>query len=72
MSKKPVVIYGAICSPTGTPTFGSTQTIFSTFESADKAFYLENNQRVYWPPAVGYETVLPDRPRDYESTANAG
>jgi hypothetical protein len=42
----------AICSPTGTPTFGSTQTIFSTFESADKAFYLENNQRVYWPPAV--------------------
>ena len=53
----------AICSPTGTPTFGSTQTIFSTFESADKAFYLENNQRVYWPPAVGYETVLPDRPR---------
>ena len=72
MSKKPVVIYGAICSPTGTPTFGSTQTIFSTFESADKAFYLENNQRVYWPPAVGYETVLRDRPRDGESTASAG
>ncbi len=53
----------AVCSPTGTPTFGSTQTIFSMFQTADRAFYLENNQRVVWPPARGYETVVPDRPQ---------
>ena len=54
----------AICSPTGTPTFGSTQTIFSMFQTADRAFYLENNQRVIWPAAKGYEVSLPDRPQN--------
>ena len=53
----------AICSPTGTPTFGSTQTIFSMFQSADRAFYLENNERHIWPAGVGYETMVPDCPR---------
>lgn len=53
----------AICSPTGTPTFGSTQTIFSMFQSADTAFYLENGQRALWPAAKGYEVNLPDRPQ---------
>lgn len=50
-----------VCSPTGTPTFGSTQTIFSMFQTADRAFYLENNQRVVWPAGKGYEIVVPDR-----------
>jgi hypothetical protein len=54
----------AICSPTGTPTFGSTQTIFSMFQTADRAFHLENNQRVIWPVAKGYETAVPDRPQN--------
>jgi len=54
----------AICSPTGTPTFGSTQTIFSLFQTADRAFYLENNQRVVWPAGKGYETAVPDRPQN--------
>ena len=53
----------AICSPTGTPTFGSTQSIFSMFQTAERAFYLENNQRVIWPAAKGYETPVPDRPQ---------
>lgn len=53
----------AVCSPTGTPTFGSTQTIFSMFQTSDRAFYLENNQRVIWPAARGYETIVPDRPQ---------
>ena len=54
----------AVCSPTGTPTFGSTQTIFTLFETADRAFYLENNQRVIWPLAKGYEVSLPDHPQN--------
>jgi Family of unknown function (DUF5938)/Saccharopine dehydrogenase NADP binding domain len=54
----------AVCSPTGTPTFGSTQTIFSLFQTAGRAFYLENNQRVTWPIAKGYEVSLPDRPQN--------
>jgi len=49
----------AICSATGTPTYGSTQSIFSMFQTSDKAFYLENNQRVIWPAAKGYEVVVP-------------
>jgi len=53
----------AICSPTGTPTFGSTQTIFSMFQSAETAFFLENNERSIWPAARGYETMVPDRPQ---------
>jgi len=53
----------AICSPTGTPTFGSTQTIFSMFQSADSSFYLENNERCIWPAGKGYETMVPDRPQ---------
>ena len=53
----------AICSPTGTPTFGSTQTIFSMFQTADRAIYLENNQRATWPAAKGYEVSVPDRPQ---------
>ena len=53
----------AICSPTGTPTFGSTQTIFSMFQCADRAFFLENNQRAIWPSAKGYETPVPGRPQ---------
>jgi hypothetical protein len=49
----------AICSATGTPTYASTQTIFSMFQTSDQAFYLENNQRVIWPLAEGYEVVVP-------------
>lgn len=49
----------AICSATGTPTYGSTQTIFAMFQTSDRAFYLENNQRVVWPQAKGYEVVVP-------------
>lgn len=52
----------AICSATGTPTYGSTQTIFAMFQSADSAFYLENNQRVIWPAAKGYEVNVPGLP----------
>lgn len=52
----------AICVATGTPTYGSTQTIFSMFQTADRAFYLENNQRVVWPVARGFEVTVPGRP----------
>jgi hypothetical protein len=33
------------------------------FQTADRAFYLENRQRVTWPAAKGYETPVPDRPQ---------
>lgn len=52
----------AICSATGTPTYGSTQTIFSLFQTAGSAFYLENNKRVVWPAARGYEVSVPGLP----------
>ena len=42
----------AICSATGTPTYGSTQTIFAMFQTSDQAFYLENRQRTIWPAAI--------------------
>ena len=49
----------AICSATGTPTYGSTQSIFSMFQTSDQAFHLENRQRSIWPTARGYEVVVP-------------
>ncbi len=52
----------AICSATGTPTYGSTQSIFAMFQSAETAFYLEQNQRVPWPAARGYEVSVPGLP----------
>lgn len=50
-----------LCAPTGVPTFGSTQTIFSLFSTADQAFYLENNKRVVWPAGRGYEVSVPGK-----------
>lgn len=52
----------AFCSATGTPTYGSTQTIFSMFQTSDAAFHLENNKRVIWPAAKGYEVSVPGLP----------
>ena len=49
----------AICSATGTPTYGPTQSIFSMFQTSDESFYLENNQRVIWPAARGFEVNVP-------------
>ncbi|PKP72301.1 MAG: saccharopine dehydrogenase [Alphaproteobacteria bacterium HGW-Alphaproteobacteria-5] len=51
-----------ICSANGTPTYGSTQTIFSMFQNADKHFYIENNERVTWPAAKGYDVHVPGLP----------
>jgi hypothetical protein len=48
-----------LCAPTGTPTHGSTQTIFAMFSTADQAFYLQNNQFASWPAAKGYEVNMP-------------
>ena len=50
----------AVCSPTLDPSPGSAQTILALFKDADTSFYLDNNQRVYWPPGVAYEVMLPD------------
>jgi hypothetical protein len=52
----------AICSATGTPTYGSTQSIFTMFEAADTSFYVENRRRTIWPSARGYEVVVPGLP----------
>jgi short subunit dehydrogenase-like uncharacterized protein len=52
----------AVCSATGTPTYGSTQTIFAMFQSAETAFYLADDRRVVWPTARGYEVVVPGIP----------
>jgi hypothetical protein len=52
----------AVCSATGTPTYGSTQTIFAMFQSAETAFYLSNDRRATWPAARGYEVVVPGLP----------
>lgn len=51
-----------VCIATGTPTYGSTQTIFSMFQTADSAFYLADNQRAIWPAAKGYEISAPGSP----------
>jgi hypothetical protein len=48
-----------VCSASGIPTVGSTQTIISSFEYSAGAFYLENRHRVLWPVAKGYEVSLP-------------
>lgn len=48
-----------LCAPTGTPTYGSTQTIFAMFSTADQSYYLENNALVNWPAAKGYEVNMP-------------
>lgn len=52
----------AICIATGTPTYGSTQSIFTTFQTADSAFYVENGRRVTWPAGRGFEVVAPGLP----------
>ncbi len=62
----------AICSVTGTPTYGSTQTIFSIFQAAETAFYLQNNDRITWPPAEGYEVCVPGLPLTQLSHAWGG
>jgi len=49
----------AVCYASGTPTYGSTQSIFSMFQAADAAFFLQNNNRVIWPKAKGYEVMVP-------------
>jgi len=41
----------------GTPTFGSTQTIFAVIQT--EAFYLEQNQYKAWPRAAAHEAVIP-------------
>ncbi len=41
----------------GTPTFGSTQTIFAVLQT--EAHYLEQNQYKRWPPATALEVVTP-------------
>jgi hypothetical protein len=48
-----------LCAPTGTPTYGSTQTILAMFSTADQSFYLQNDQMVSWPAAKGYEVNMP-------------
>jgi short subunit dehydrogenase-like uncharacterized protein len=41
----------------GTPTFGSTQTIFAVLQT--EAHFLEQNQYKRWPPATALEVVVP-------------
>jgi short subunit dehydrogenase-like uncharacterized protein len=41
----------------GTPTFGSTQTIFAVLQT--EAHYLEQNQYKRWPPATALDVVTP-------------
>lgn len=52
----------AVCNASGTPTYGSTQSIFTTFQAADSAFYLENRKRVIWPAGRGFEVSVPGLP----------
>jgi uncharacterized protein YbjT (DUF2867 family) len=52
----------AVCCATGTPTYGSTQTILAMFQSAPSAFYLAEGRRVPWPAAKGYEVAVPGLP----------
>jgi len=49
----------AVCYAAGTPTYGSTQSIFSMFQKAESSFFLQNNERVIWPVAKGYEVMVP-------------
>jgi len=49
----------AICYAAGTPTYGSVQSIFSMFQAADDAFFIQDNERAIWPKAKGYEVVVP-------------
>jgi hypothetical protein len=48
-----------VCSPTGIPTYGSTQTVFAMFSSAAESYRLENNELVNWPAAKAYEVNMP-------------
>lgn len=41
----------------GTPTFGSTQTIFAVLQT--EAHFLEQNQYKLWPPATALEVIAP-------------
>ena len=43
----------------GTPTYGSTQTIFSMFQSDH--FYLADNKLVPWEKARGFEMIVPGK-----------
>jgi len=47
----------ALCVPTGTPTFASTQTIFQTART--KEYYLEGGQLTPWPAAYGADVRVP-------------
>jgi hypothetical protein len=47
----------AVCSPTGTPTFASTQTIFQSVRAEE--FFLEGGELVAWPPAHSADVQLP-------------
>ena len=49
-----------VASASAIPTYASTQSIFALFKTDAK--YLENNEMVSWPPAEGYETVIPGVP----------
>ena len=47
----------AVASANGVPTYASTQSFLAIFKLP--ATYLENNQRVEWPAAKGYEVRVP-------------
>jgi len=47
----------AVASANGVPTYASTQSILALLKAP--ATYLEDNQRIEWPAAKGYETVVP-------------
>ncbi len=47
------------CIASGVPTYGSTQTIFSMFQSDH--LYLENNQLVHWEKGRGWEVSAPGK-----------
>jgi hypothetical protein len=52
----------ALCIATGTPTYGSTQSIFTMFQTADSAFYIENGRRMIWQAGRGFEVNAPGLP----------
>ncbi len=47
----------ATCLPTGTPTFGSTQTFIQMVRA--KEYFLEAGQLAAWPPAFGADVASP-------------
>ncbi len=47
----------ATCIPTGTPTFGSTQTFIQMVRA--KEYYLEAGKLLPWPPAFGADVASP-------------